>query len=72
LSFVAPSRHHRPFGANDFDGGGGAREASPEFWYYIAISSFLVLAGGVFAGYARPFREEWQGGRKFMDLFSFP
>jgi len=29
----------------------GAEPTSPGFWYHIAISAVLVLAGGVFAGY---------------------
>ena len=39
----------RRFGTN-MSGNGIARD-SPEFWYYITVSSLLVLAGGVFAGY---------------------
>ena len=44
LSVVTPSI--RPLDSNE-----AVRHASPEFWYYISISAFLVLAGGVFAGY---------------------
>jgi len=29
----------------------GTAKDSTEFWYYITVSSLLVLAGGVFAGY---------------------
>lgn len=47
LSVVTPSIH--PLDAHDFDE--AVRDTSPEFWYYISISAFLVLAGGVFAGY---------------------
>ena len=31
-------------------GNDGAETGSPEFWYHLAVSVVLVLAGGVFAG----------------------
>lgn len=41
----------RPFRSSATSTGSiGTEKGSPEFWYFIAISSFLVLAGGVFAG----------------------
>ena len=41
---------HRFDAANASNGSNGTK-GSPEFWYYITVSSLLVLAGGVFAGY---------------------
>lgn len=31
-------------------GNPGVERGSPEFWYHLIVSAFLVLAGGVFAG----------------------
>lgn len=49
VSLITSTPSLRSFSFNDSDG--DIRQTSPKFWHYIAISSFLVLAGGVFAGH---------------------
>ena len=39
------------FDNRDETGQPGIEKGSPEFWYHLIVSVFLVLAGGVFAGW---------------------
>jgi len=60
LSSVTPYPP-RLLSSDDYDG--NTRQPSPEFWYYIAISSFLVLGGGVFAGYGDSYKRSFVAQR---------
>ena len=50
-TLASPYLRPRPRPFATATGNGGTEKGSPEFWYHLAISVVLVLAGGVFAGY---------------------